>query len=329
MRLLKGIELYIEARQSEGAPWTKGAQNLRSLYRQVGDLSLNRIRVNQIEPFLNGPLTAAATWYNKYCVLRQFFLYWKARNEISRLPLPPPRRFPVQTFVPYVYSRTELRRLLMAAGITQRDMNAVISARTFRALLLFLYGTGAGLSEAVQLKRTDIDFRRRRITFRTSVARCAREIPIGSDLYDILLKYHRTHHQKEARKASQFFLTKDGSRIKASTASKTFQKVRKKAGVAREDGARYQPRMQDLRYTFAVYRLTAWFKHGADMGRMIPALSTYMGQHNLVTAERYLRQTPERFRAQLNKLSPRKGKKRWRDDAALMKFLDGLQNAVA
>ncbi len=102
----------------------------------------------------------------------------------------------------------------------------------------------------------------------------------------------------------------------------------KQAGVARDDGARYQPRMQDLRYTFAVHRLTAWFKHGADMGRMIPALSTYMGQHNLVTAERYLRRTPERFRAQLNKLSPRKGKKRWRDDAALMKFLDGLQNAV-
>jgi integrase/recombinase XerD len=328
MKLHKGIEVYIEARQSEGVPWLKGAQNLRSLYRYVGDLPLNRIRVNQIESFLDGPLTEAATWYNKYCVLHQFFCYWKARSEIYRLPLPPPRRFPVQTFIPYVYSRTELRRLLVSAGMTQQDRNAVIGARTFRTLLLFLYGTGAGLSEAVQLERGDIDFRRRRITFCTSVARCAREIPIGSDLYDILLKYHRMHYQKEARKAPQFFLTKDGSQIKASTASKTFQKVRKKAGVARDDGARYQPRMQDLRYTFAVHRLTAWFKHGADMGRMTPALSTYMGQHNLVTAERYLRQTPERFRAQLNKLSPQQGKKRWRDNAALMQFLDGLQNAV-
>jgi len=324
MRLQEGIEVYIEARRSEGAPWSKGAQNLRSLCWYLGDLPLNRIRVNQVAPFLDGPLTSAATWYNKYCVLRQFFCYWKARNELYRLPLPPPRRFPVQTFVPYVYSRTELRRLLVAAGITQRDLNSVIGPRTFRALLLFLYGTGAGLSEAVQMERSDVDFRRRRITFRTSIARCAREIPIGSDLYDILLNYHRTHHQKEAMKAPHFFLTKDGSQIKASTASKTFQKVRKKAGVARDDGARYQPRMQDLRYTFAVHRLTAWFKHGADMGRMIPALSTYMGQHGLATAGRYLRQTPERFRAQLNKLSPQLGKKRWRDDAVLMKFLDGL-----
>jgi integrase/recombinase XerD len=40
------------------------------------------------------------------------------------------------------------------------------------------------------------------------------------------------------------------------------------------------------------------------MNRMIPALSAYMGQHNLGAAERYLRLTPERFRSQLNKLSP-------------------------
>jgi site-specific recombinase XerD len=130
--------------------------------------------------------------------------------------------------------------------------------------------------------------------------------------------------QKQAISSPQFFLTKDRSQIKAGTASKTFQKVRKKAGVARDDGARYQPRMQDLRYTFAVHRLTAWFKHGADMGRMIPALSAYMGHHDLGAAERYLRLTPERFRTQLNKLSPQRGKKRWRDDTELMRFLDSL-----
>ena len=37
------------------------------------------------------------------------------------------------------------------------------------------------------------------------------------------------------------------------------------------------PRLHDFRYTFAVHRLTAWHKHGADLNRMIPALSVYMG----------------------------------------------------
>jgi integrase/recombinase XerD len=324
MKLREGIELYLEARKSEGTPWVKGAQNLRALYRHVGDLPLDRIHVNHVVPILDGPLTAAATWYNKYGALRQFFRYWKVRNEIYRLPLPPPRRAPAQTFVPYVYSRAELRRLLVASGITQRDLNCVIDAPTFRTLLLFLYGTGAMLGEAVQLERGDVDFRRRRINLSGCKTRRARELPIGSDLYDILLNYHRMRHQKGTMRDSPFFLTKHGSQIKEGTANKTFRRVRKKAGIARNDGARYQPRMHDLRHTFAVHRLTAWFKHGADMGRMMPALSAYMGQHDLAAADRYLRLTPERFRTQLDKLSPKRGKKRWRDDAKLMKFLDSL-----
>jgi len=246
------------------------------------------------------------------------------RHEIYRVPLPPPRRAPAQTFVPYVYPRPELRRLLVATGSTQRDLNCIIDARTFQTLLLFLYGTGAMLGEAVQLQRGDVDFRRRRITLSGCKTRCARELPIGSDLYYILLKYHRTHHQKGTMRDSPFFLTKDGSQIKEGTANKTFRRVREKAGVVRHDGARYQPRMHDLRHTFAVHRLTAWFKHGADMGRMIPALSAYLGQHDLGAAERYLRLTPERFRAQLDKLSPRRAKKKWRDDPRLMRFLDSL-----
>jgi hypothetical protein len=34
--------------------------------------------------------------------------------------------------------------------------------------------------------------------------------------------------------------------------------------------------------------------------------------------------TPERFRKELNKLSPIRGKKHWRDDPVLMSFLANL-----
>lgn len=54
--------------------------------------------------------------------------------------------------------------------------------------------------------------------------------------------------------------------------------IRRMAGIVRDDGARYQPRMHDLRHTFAVHRLTAWIKRGADLNRMVPALSAYMGK---------------------------------------------------
>jgi integrase/recombinase XerD len=85
-----------------------------------------------------------------------------------------------------------------------------------------------------------------------------------------------------------------------------------------------QPRMHDLRHTFAVHRITGWIKHGANLNRMMPALAVYLGQSGLGSTERYLSLTPERFRTQLDKLSPRRGRKRWRDDPALMKFLAEL-----
>jgi integrase len=324
MNFRAGIDVYIEARRSEGTPFLKGAQILCSLERQVGDIQMERIRVNDVAAFLNGPLTSPVSWYKKYCSLRGFFHYWKARHAILALPLPPARRSPVQTFVPYVYSRTEIRRLLRAAGIVQRQFNCVIEPRTFRTLLLFLYGTGAMIGEAVGLRQSDVDLRRRRINIASNHINGSRVIPIGSDLFDILAGYHRTHHKKTAVCDPPFFVTRDGAQIKTDTANQTFHRVRKEAGIARHDGSRYQPRMYDLRHTFAVHRLTAWFKHGADMNRMIPALSAYMGQHELGAAERYLRMTPERFRKQLNKLSPQRGRKRWRDDAALMRFLDSL-----
>ena len=82
--------------------------------------------------------------------------------------------------------------------------------------------------------------------------------------------------------------------------------------------------MYDLRHTFAVHRITAWIKHGADLNRMLPALSVYMGLAGLRSTEKYLSLTPERFRAQLIKLSSGGSKKKWRDDPELMRFLSRL-----
>jgi site-specific recombinase XerD len=125
-------------------------------------------------------------------------------------------------------------------------------------------------------------------------------------------------------RAPHFFLTKKGDALKERAVCQTFQRLRRIAGVARDDGARYQPRLHDLRHTFAVHRLTAWIKRGADLNRMIPALSAYIGQVGLGSTDRYLSLTPERFRTQLDKLSPRRSKKRWRNNPTLMKFLADL-----
>jgi hypothetical protein len=57
---------------------------------------------------------------------------------------------------------------------------------------------------------------------------------------------------------------------------------------------------------------------------MLPALAVNMSQVGLDATEKYLLMTPEHFCKQLNMLSAKRVKKRWRDDKELMAFVNAL-----
>jgi integrase/recombinase XerD len=104
---------------------------------------------------------------------------------------------------------------------------------------------------------------------------------------------------------------------------KCFRKQREILNIRREKTATYQPRLHDLKYTFAVHRITWWIRSNQDLNRMLPALAAYMGM-KLISTERYFHLMPERFRKQLNKLSPKSSKSHWRNNRELMTFLNSL-----
>jgi site-specific recombinase XerD len=51
-------------------------------------------------------------------------------------------------------------------------------------------------------------------------------------------------------------------------------------------------RLHDLRHTFAVHRLLAWYREGADVQRHLPHLSTYLGHARIACTQRYLTMIP-------------------------------------
>ncbi|MCO4883503.1 hypothetical protein L8949_41930, partial [Paraburkholderia caribensis] len=79
-----------------------------------------------------------------------------------------------------------------------------------------------------------------------------------------------------------------------------------KAGVRRNDGARYQPRLHDMRATFAVHRLTIWYQQGADVQRLLPLLSTYLGHASIAATQVYLPMSPELLVEASIRLNPSK-----------------------
>ena len=73
--------------------------------------------------------------------------------------------------------------------------------------------------------------------------------------------------------------------------------------VSTPQPARFQPSIRDLRSSFAVHRISNWYRSGANLSRLLPALAAYLGLTNLASIERYLEFTPERFRGALKVLS--------------------------
>jgi integrase/recombinase XerD len=323
VNVLENVHSYVERRRANGVAFDKGHKNLTSFAKQLGSVPIHSITTYDIVKFLDGPFTSTVTWRGKHSLLRHFFEFWAARGYAS-VPLMPPPRAPVrQTFVPYIYTRTEIRSLIKATRILQGRNAGHMEAHTMKALLIVLYGTGALLGQVLQLTRGDVDLSRNLITFRSVRFGRVRNVPIGPDLRDVV-KRHLAMLPRGVSRLAPLFASKNGKPLVARAVNGVFWRLRIKANVLRYDDSTYQPRLHDLRATFAVHRITSWIKNGADLNRMLPALATYMGHVSLTAADRYLLLTPERFKKGLNKLSPRSGRKRWRDDPALMKFLRDL-----
>jgi integrase/recombinase XerD len=320
MKLSEAVTQYVAYKRSRGIHFGHGKDCLMSFCRRVGNIELAQLKDEHVSSFLDYPATSTVTWRGKHQILRQFFTFLAARKIFSE-PTMPVQRAPVrQTFVPYIYSRPEVRALLRATKQIQKR-NSCVDARTLRMFLLLAYATGAPRKELMNLRSAEADLNVGILTL--GIGERSRRIPICPGVQSELQKYARWRSCRGLG-GDSFFVTKNGRPLNSNTIVHTFKRIRRAAGVVRTDSSGAQPRMQDLRVTFAVHRITAWIRGRADLNRMLPALAAYMGQVGLGSTENYLSMTPVRFQEQLDILSPQRKKKHWRNDRPLMRFLSDL-----
>lgn len=294
MKLFKAITSYITYRQTLGDLFRTNGRILKAFANGMGrQRALSNIQPDQVLRFLNGTGPITANWHAKLQALRYFFLYAIGRGYIGRSPLPTviPRRPPA--FVPYIYTRQELRALLDASLTYQKNRSRIHPAMV-RTILLLLYATGLRVREAVSLTMADVSLPEKLLLIRQTKFRKTRLVPFGRQVAQILAAYARKRRRDghPQNPEAPFFISRDGRPINQATLECAFQRIREKAGVRRDDGARYQPRLHDLRHTFAVDRLTAWYRQGADVQKWLPVLSVYLGHTYLTATSVYLTMTP-------------------------------------
>lgn len=294
MRMSQAIDAYVAFKQALGMRFTTEARTLKSFYRALDDVDMNEVEPDRVFAFLAGKGPVTRFWHRKLDALRGFYRFAIARNFATQSPLPAGTPKQAQNFVPYIYSQDDIKRLLEATADREHRN---LSSLTFRTLLLLLYATGLRINEALSLDLADVDLTAGLLCIRDSKFYKTRWVPTGPDLTRALAHYMGERNRRLPRSPdSPFLLTEHGQRLSRAGAEYAFKQLRERAGVRREDNARYQPRLHDFRHTFAVTRLTSWYHDGADVQRLLPQLATYLGHTHLSGTQRYLTMTPELLR---------------------------------
>jgi integrase len=243
--------------------------------------------------YLNGHGPVTLFWHRKHDALSGFWRFAIQHGYTDRCPVPARRPQKPTPFIPYIYTREELRRLL--DGVTSYQKRwCKLEPFTLRALLLVLYGAGLRTSEPIHLACSDVDLADSTLTIRVTKFYKTRRIALGTQLRGVLAEYDANRrlagHSRDD--ADSFFTYKKGEPVARMVLEDAFLRLRQHVGIRRQN-ARYQPRLHDLRHTFAVHRLIAWYRSGADVQRLLPGLSTHMGHISLSGTQRYLTMTPE------------------------------------
>jgi len=299
MILQDAIDRYVAWRQAHGAKFDTSARVLHYFSKHVGEnTDCGSVADADVLSFLagNGQLTRYRA--NKYSALTGFYRYAISRGYAAQSPLPAPEDEPrkPRSAPPYVYSHDELRRLFGAIDISRRQRPIQLDTDTLRALLLVLYGAGLRFGEAQRLTLDDADLTDAVLTIRDTKFFKTRLVPVGPQLVDALLAYaaKRVERPLPQGAASTFFANLDGTPLVKATVNYAFANLLKAAGIHhdKKDG-RQSPFFHSLRHTAAVHRLESWYRKRADVQRLLPVLSTWLGHAHLDGTQVYLSMTPE------------------------------------
>jgi integrase len=103
-----------------------------------------------------------------------------------------------------------------------------------------------------------------------------RRVPVHASTLDVLRAYSDRRAVYLANSATDRFFINDASRpLSRSAVTTVFRQVRTTAGIG--GTGKGQPRIHDLRHTFACRRLVQWHREGRSIDEGMASLSAYLG----------------------------------------------------
>lgn len=192
---------------------------------------------------------------------------------------------------PHIYSEQEIADLLEEAG--RLSPHGGLRPVTFRTMFGLIAACGLRRSEALNLRHGDVDLRAGTLTVRQTKFNKSRCLPLHPSTVRALRAYRRVRDRVAGGDPNAaFFVRSDGRALPSRTVDCVFACLRKRLHwIARGDHP--QPRIHDLRHTFAVRRVQLWQQRDTPIEQGMFLLCTYLGHAKISDTYWYLSGVPE------------------------------------
>lgn len=296
MKVAELVDQYLAFRQASGVKYRIGEMLLGRLVNVLGaSAETDSLTRENIERALLSNGRLARSSHTKKSTYSLFFRWCVARGFLTDIPSMPelPRDMPSPR--PHIYSDDEIRRLLSA----HHQHKSRVQPECARMILLMTYTMGLRIHETLSLKVGDIDVASNVVTIRGTKFYKTRLVPYNSAIareVKVFLGWRESCGMPVTPEAP-LFLMRNNSPVREKNFGVIFHWLRDAAGIAKADGESRNPRIHDLRHTFAVRRLLAWYREGRDVQSLLPKLSVYMGHSSVTGTSTYLTMTPGLLRA--------------------------------
>ncbi len=279
---------YIQLKQQLGFSYQTGAVILGQLDRLAAERGETSVGITSAFAQAWGqkrPHESALYHYDRIRHLIRFSMFLLDVGITSYVPRPP--RYPLLTFIPYIYSPSEVQALFQACDELRMGPLQVKSPLiSVPALLRLLYSTGLRIGEALALSNQDVNLAESHLRVRDSKNGQERVIPFSDSLVDALKEYLAYRNYLPINQPpTTFFVCLNGKPCKRNSVSYWFKRSRHQAGIPSV------ARIHDLRYTFAVTSLAAMAEASIDLYASLPVLSRYLGHQSLEATNHYVRLT--------------------------------------
>lgn len=225
--------------------------------------------------------------HSRLATLRRFALAMRA--EDPRHEEPPAEIFGrawAKRRTPYIYSAQEITALVGAAA--RLSPTESLRPATYSTLFALLAATGLRISEALALELRDLTDDG--LMIRTTKFYKSRLVPLHESSRCALEQY-LTRRARSGASSPALFISLKGVALCYPTVRVIFRSLARSIGLHRGRGQR-EPRIHDLRHTFAVRALETCSGDSAAVARHALALSTYLGHAHVSSTYWYLEATP-------------------------------------